>query len=72
MAAAHDLAFATSPAAKMPGAEAWSFSSTTIPLPIAVALERLDPIAEQERDAVLDVHVPVEGPDLAAEDPLVR
>ena len=37
----------------------------------AVALERLDAVAEQQLDAVLHVHVAVEGADLGAEDPLV-
>ena len=38
----------------------------------AVALERLDALAEQQLDAVVAVHVAVEGADLGAEDPLVR
>src|SRR4249919_1211287 len=37
----------------------------------AIALERVDPVAGQELDAVPVVHVPVEGCDAGAEDPLV-
>ena len=37
----------------------------------AVALERLDSLAEQQLDPVLGVHVAVEGADLCAEDALV-
>ncbi len=37
-----------------------------------VALERLHPLAEQQLDAVLAVHVPVEGRNVRTEDPPVR